>query len=107
MAKIYGAIGYGVTEESKTQPGVWVNQITERGVAGELIRNSRRLDSSENLNNNITLSNQISIIADPYAIKNFQNIKYIKWIGTAWKVTLVEVQYPRLILTLGGVYNGE
>lgn len=107
MAKIYGAIGYGVTEESKTQPGVWVNQITERSVAGELIRNSRRLDSSENLNSNITLSNQISIIADPYAIKNFQNIKYIKWMGTAWKVTLVEVQYPRLILTLGGVYNGE
>ena len=107
MAKIYGAIGYGVTEESKTQPGVWVNQITERDVAGELIRNSRRLDSSENLNNNITLSNQISIIADPYAIKNFQYIKYIKWMGTAWKVTLVEVQYPRLILTLGGVYNGE
>lgn len=107
MAKIYGAIGYGVTEESKTQPGVWVNQITERDVAGELIRNSRRLDSSENLNSNITLSNQISIIADPYAIKNFQYIKYIKWMGTAWKVTLVEVQYPRLILTLGGVYNGE
>lgn len=107
MAKFYGIIGYGVTEESETQPGVWINKITERPVAGEIIKNTRKLDSSENLNNNISLSNQISIIADPYAVKNFQNIKYIDWMGTKWKVTTVDVQYPRLVLTLGGVYNGE
>lgn len=107
MAKFYGIIGYGVTEESETKPGVWINKITERPVAGEIIKNTRKLDSSENLNNNISLSNQISIISDPYAVKNFQNIKYIDWMGTKWKVTTVDVQYPRLVLTLGGVYNGE
>lgn len=107
MAKLYGKIGYAPTEESETQPGVWSTQPVERNVVGELIRNSRRLESSDKLNNDIVLTNQVRILADPYAIENFKNIKYIKFMGTAWKVTNVEVQYPGLILTLGGVYNGE
>lgn len=107
MAKFYGVIGYAPTEESQTQPGVWSTKPTERQVTGELIRNSRRLETNNNVNSDIVLSNQVSILADAYAIQNFQNIKYIKFMGTAWKVTIAEVQYPRLILTLGGVYNGD
>lgn len=104
MAKFYGAIGYGKSVE--TSPGVWEDQITERMYRGDLIRNSRRLQSSENLNDNINISNQISIVADPYANENFHLMKYASFMGTKWKITDVEVQYPRLILTVGGVYNG-
>lgn len=104
MAKFYGVIGYATTVETK--PGVWEEQITERKYYGDLIRNTRRLESSGNLNDNVTINNEISIVADPYAYENFHSMRYVKFMGTAWKITSADVQYPRLILSVGGVYNG-
>ena len=105
MAKWYGEIGFAETVETK--PGVWVEQITSRNYYGDTIRNSRRLQSANQLNDNINISNQISIVADPYANNNFHSMRYAEFMGTKWKISDVEVQYPRLILTLGGVYNVE
>jgi hypothetical protein len=105
MAKFYGEIGFAETIE--TAPGVWVEQITERSYYGDLIRNFRRLQSANQVNDNINVENNISIVADPYANENFHSMRYAKFMGTRWKITNVEVQYPRLILTTGGVYNGE
>lgn len=105
MAKFCGVIGYGST--TKTSPGVFKELIVEKTVYGDLIKNSRRLITSEKINDDVSVNNQISIIADPYAKQNFHSIKYVKFLGTAWKVIDVEVQYPRLILTLGGEYNGQ
>ena len=104
MGKWFGKIGYAVTEE--TAPGVWVEQITERTYYGDIIRNTRRLQTSDKLNDDINVSNEISIVADPFARDNFHAMRYIEFMGTRWKVSSVEVQYPRLILSLGGVYNG-
>ena len=103
MAKWYGVIGYGDTVE--TNPGVWTEQITERYAKGEVIRNAIAIQSTDQLNEDIKISNSISIIADPYANSNFHKIRYITYMGTKWKVTNVEVKYPRLILTIGGIYN--
>lgn len=105
MAKFYGAIGYGISEETK--PGVWEDRITERFYYGDLIRNTRRLQGSEHLNDNINISNEISIIADPYANENFHLMRYVIFMGTKWKISSVDVQYPRLILSIGDVYNGK
>lgn len=105
MAKWYGVIGYAETVESK--PGVWVEQITERKYYGDVIRNTRRLQSSEHLNDDINISNEISIVADPYAIAHFHSMRYAEFSGAKWKICNVEVRHPRLILTLGGVYNGK
>ena len=104
MAKFYGAIGYAKTVE--TMPGVWTEQITERDYYGDVIRNSRRLQSSDKVNDDININNQISIVADPYAINNFHSMRYVEFMGAKWKISDVEVQYPRLLLTLGGLYNG-
>ena len=106
MAKFYGEVGYGEPVESPEDAGVWVNQITEVVYFGDVIRNTRRLESGESLNDDITVGNSISIVADQYAIEHFFAIKYIRWAGTLWTVTNVEVRSPRLILTLGSVYNG-
>lgn len=103
MAKFHGIIGYGVTVETK--PGVWKDQITEREYSGDLNKNTRRLQSSDQLNDNIVVSNEISILSDPFANENFHSIRYVEFMGTKWKITNVDVQYPRLVLTLGGVYN--
>ena len=104
MAKFYGKIGYAETVEPV--PGVWKEQITEREYFGDVIRNSRRLQNSGNLNDDVMISNEISILSDPYAVNNFHSMRYIEFMGAKWKVSDVEVQYPRLLLTLGGLYNG-
>lgn len=103
MAKFYGPIGYAVTVE--TRPGVWEEQIIERSYYGDLIRDTRRLQSSETLNDDISIVNEISIVADPFANENFYSMRYVVFRGAKWKISNVEVQYPRLILTIGGVYN--
>lgn len=106
MAKFFGVIGFneGTVE---TRPGVWEQQVVERQYYGDLIRNSRRLQQTDQLNDDINISNEISIVADPYANANFHSIRYVEFMGAKWKVTNVEVQYPRLKLTLGGVWNDE
>jgi hypothetical protein len=104
MAKFYGKIGYGETKE--TAPGVWTDEIVEYEYYGDIIRNTRRLQPGENLNNDLTVGNSISIVADAYANEHFFAIRYVEWAGTLWTVTEVEVQSPRLLLRLGGVYNG-
>ncbi len=105
MAKFYGKIGYAITEESI--PGVWTEKVVEKFYYGDLLRNTRRIQSASQVNDSIDISNEISILADPYARENFHSMKYAEFMGAKWKITSVDVQYPRLILTVGGVYNGE
>ena len=105
MAKFYGEIGYA--ETSETSPGIWVNGVTERKYSGDIVRNSKRWQSGESLNDNLTLNNEISIIGDPFAISNVSNMIYVKWMGTSWKILNVDIQRPRIRLTIGGVYNGD
>ena len=104
MAKWYGNIGYAVTVE--TEPGVWDERITERSYYGELIRNTYRSQTTgSSTNDNINLTKEISIVADPYAYEHYHSMRYIDYMGTKWKINSVDVQYPRLILSTGGVYN--
>lgn len=102
--KFYGPVGYGFTEE--TAPGVWVASIVEYPYYGDVIRNSRKLDTGDKVNDDISVGNSISIVADAYANDHFFAMKYVKWAGVLWKISTVEVESPRLILRLGGVYNG-
>lgn len=104
MAKFYGEIGYGETVE--TVPGVWEDVITERKYFGDVLRNTRGVREGDKVNNDITVGNSISIVADAYAHEHFFAMKYIKWAGAYWIISDVEVQRPRLLLRLGGVYNG-
>lgn len=90
----------------ETAPGVWEPSIVERPYYGDLIKNTRRLQSTDKVNDDINISNEVSIVADPYAMTNFHTMRYVQFMGAKWKITNVEVQYPRLILSLGGLYNG-
>ena len=103
MAKFYGVIGYGETVE--TRPGVWSPQEVRREYSGDLIRNTSGYEQAGQANDNLKIANEISIVADPYARQNFHAMRYVEFMGAKWKITRVEVQYPRLILTIGGVYN--
>jgi hypothetical protein len=103
MAKFYGIVGF--SEMKETSPGVWFEDIVEKNCYGDFVKISSRYQQAEKLNDNLVLNNLVSIVADPYINENFSAIRYLTWMGTRWKITNVEVQRPRLILTLGGVYN--
>lgn len=103
--KWYGKIGFEETVEEV--PGVYVEKICARPYFGDLIRNLRRLDNSDYLNDDVNISNEISVLADQYAYHNFHTMRYVEFMGSKWKITSVEVQPPRLILSIGGLYNGE
>lgn len=103
MAKFYGNIGFAITSEIR--PGVYKKQIQEYPYYGDLVKSSRRLEQSGKVNDDINLTNDISILADPFARENFHTMQYVEYLGTKWRVSGVEVQYPRLILSTGGVYN--
>lgn len=106
MAKYYGKVGYEITSE--ISPGVWRSpEVVKRYYSGDIIRRVRRLENPSKVNDDINISNEISIVADPFAYQNFCFIKYAEYMGVKWKVSSVEVQHPRLILSLGGIYNGE
>lgn len=103
MAKYSGKIGF--SERVETDPGIWEEVTNEYQYYGDLVRNISNYQNSGGVNDNININNSISIVANPYAIQNFQHIRYVTFLGNKWKVTNVEVQYPRLILTIGGLYN--
>ncbi len=105
MAKWYGKVGYAETVE--TAPGVWKEQITERYYSGDVLSNTRRLQTTDQVNDDINITNDISIVADPYAYSNFHSIRYAEFMGAKWKVSNIKVERPRLTLSLGGVWNGE
>ena len=106
MAKWFGKIGYSTITE--TEPGIWENAIVEKEYYGDLISNRFRHQNSGNVNDDIVLSNTISILADQFVYQHYSQMVYVEVLGAKWKVTDVDAsQRPRLMLTVGGVYNGE
>lgn len=105
MARFCGKVGYLTTAE--TTPGVWGATVTERTYYGDVIQDRSKRQSPDKVNDDITIDNRFSIVADEYAIAHCSSIAYVEWLGSKWKVTSVEHQRPRLILSVGGVYNGQ
>lgn len=103
--KFFGKVGYA-DESVETSPGVWKDVVVEYEYYGDVVRNTRKLSEGENLNNDLTVGNSIRIVADAYANEHFFAIRYVEWAGALWKVADVIVESPRLLLRLGGVYNG-
>lgn len=106
MTRYFGKIGYGENVESPPGSGVWKDHIVERTIFGDVERNTRQTREGDHLNADITVNNTISVVADSYANQHIFAIRFIEWAGALWTVTNVDVQRPRLILTLGVIYNG-
>lgn len=105
MGKFYGEIGYA--EQIETIPGIWQEQITERKYIGDVIKNIIKMRDGENLNDDLIIDNRLSIVADPFAYQKFHAMRYVKWMGALWKIKSIEIQKPRLILTIGALYNEQ
>jgi len=106
MARFYGKIGYAHNQETEPNSGIFEDVITEQFSSGKILRNSRKLETGEKVNDDLSVGNSIEIVSDAYSAQNFFAMRYIEWLGALWIVTEVTVERPRLILRLGGVYNG-
>ena len=104
MAKFYGVIGFA--EPRETTPGVVEDSISERKYYFDILKNTKRWENGDGLNDNLNISNQFSIVTDPYASQHFFAMRYLSWQGEKWIISSAEVQDRRIILTIGGVYNG-
>jgi hypothetical protein len=105
MAKFFGRVGYS-HEQQETAPGVYEDVIVEHNYYGDVIQNTRQLTEGEHLHKDLSVGNNISIVADAYANDHFFAIRYVEWAGVLWTVDSVEVQSPRLLLRIGEVYHG-
>jgi hypothetical protein len=107
MARFSGTIGFLRTEETdpENHPSVYNEIIQERRYCGDVLSNSRRWDQNGNLNENLVINNRISVVADKFATENLGAMRCVRWHGDTWKITNVEIQYPRIILTIGGQYH--
>jgi len=104
MARVRIVVGYAQSIE--TAPGVWTDVPIEYTYYGDVIRNVNRQEKGSGTNDDLNISNQFTLIGDWEHYDNFQTMRYIRWMGALWKITSVEVQRPRLLITVGGVYNG-
>lgn len=102
-----GKVGYAIQEEDPERPGIIVPRIVERTYYGDVLRDGKRNENTENFNDNIALSNEFSVVADKFMIEHFLNIAYITHYGTKWRVSSVDTSYPpRIKININGVYNG-
>lgn len=105
MARFSGEVGYAISEQ--TAPGVWQDRIEERRYFGDVVREARSFDIGNSVNAGVRSTNSISIVADPFAFANFSAMRYVRWMGTLWTINSIEVERPRLLLRLGGEWNGN
>ena len=104
MAKFSGKIGFAMSTE--IEPGIWCETVIEKKYYGDVLRDYRSNSPDNKVVQDITISNQFSIVANSFAKENLGCMRYLEYLGTKWKIERADVQYPRLILTVGGVWNG-
>lgn len=105
MAKYAGSVGYAT--QAEISPGVWEDVIIERRMRGDILRSVTQNQTSEvSVNDDITINNRFSLIGDPYSKAHFQDMRYVKYLGRTYKVDSVELAHPRLIVEIGGIWNG-
>lgn len=107
MPRYYGRIGFVDTVETPSGSGIWKEVATERYYMGELVRNTRRWEHGEHLNDDLAINNEVEIVIDEYLQNHFHTLRYLEFAGTFWKISSITVEHPHLRLEIGGVYNKQ
>lgn len=103
--KFSGEIGFAVTLE--VRPDIWQPKMVEKHYKGDILRKSTRWQQGDQANDDLTINHQVSIVANQFAYDHLHEIRYVVFRGHPWKVNSITDERPRLILEIGGVYNGE
>lgn len=107
MNRFYGVVGYIQQVEDPPDSDKWKEVTTTREYFGEIVKENRRWEPGDSTIDNLTVTNKIRILADDFAFQNCSAIRFVRWMGCDWKVVNAEVDHPRIVLSLGGVYNGN
>ncbi len=107
MSRFYGAIGYSTTVE--TRPGIYEETYVEKNYKGDVTQYRPRWDNNGQVNNDLNINNEISIIADQFASSNFSTMRYVIWNGQAFNINsaTIDTERHRIVLSIGGVFNGK
>ena len=106
MARFHDKVGFLIPIDDQ-RTGLSTNRVVERPYYGKILEHTRRWESTEHVNDDLSISNQISITANDYAFKHMSCIAYVRFMGGYWKVSSVRIKGPEIVLTLGGVWNGQ
>lgn len=105
MAKFRGTIGF-VIDDVEVSPGIYKTEIIERTYTGDIYRDSKRMtDSSSTTNQSVSLSISFNFLTDNFAIDYLYAMSYLIFRGKKWSISTLELKYPRMEITLGGLYN--
>lgn len=105
MAKFSGKIGFAVESEDSAETGIWAPQITEKQYYGDILNDTRKWVDGSKVNEDFNISNKFSVVANKFAMENIGSMLYVIWHGVKWKIISAEIQSPRIILYIGGLYN--
>lgn len=104
MNQFRGKIGFSIPVNKGH--GIYDNSVVERTYRGDILSQSRKLDAGTNINDNIDMNIRLSILSDDFLNVHLSQITYVHYMGGVWKVKSIEPSRPRIVLALGGVYNG-
>lgn len=107
MAKFAGKLGFLIPSETTAGSGIWVNTPVEKSCRGDVLRNTRRWDAGESVNDDLNIDNNFSVVYSAFASANLGYISYLYYMGARWKVVSAEIAYPRINLKVRGLYNGD
>lgn len=105
MNRFFGKIGF-CYQESEEGSDIVTERVVLKTYRGDLLKSNRKWETAEQIIDQFNISNRVSIMADPYSLDNLYAIKFVILHGKAWKITDAEIQYPRIILSIGGLWNG-
>lgn len=105
MAKCSGKIGFALTVE--TSPGVFEERIVEKPYKGNITQLNAHVEDENSINSNFRINNNISVVANKYFLENLGHMRYVTYKGLPFKITSFQVIPPRLIFSLGSVYNEQ
>lgn len=108
MARFYGTVGFMQTVEDDSRPGMYFEKITEYPKRyGDILTNKWNSSPGKSINDDFKVANRISVVCNKKMISEAQFARYIIWNNVKWEITSVDIEPPRLIFTLGGIYNAQ
>lgn len=94
-------------KHNEVRPGVLQNQIKEVRIKGDVINYGHSLNPTQGSDQqDVHIRNRLSIVMNPYLRDNFSSLVYVIFMNVKWEVSSFTINGPRVIIDLGGVYNG-
>lgn len=105
--KFSGKAGFRI-DDVEIEPGVYKPQVVVKAIKGSVVSNSyQHQNSDKSTIDNVRITNQLSIVANQFLNKHITNLMYVEFQGVKWKVESFDIQPPRVVVSLGGVYNEQ